>query len=311
MAPDQLAGMRRLLNGKPISALGFGCSSLWAKPRFDADVAHDILLAADAAGINHFDTSPSYADGEVRLARFLKGRDLGRYVISTKVGTHQNADGSLWRSFAIDDMRRSFDSSLSRLGVEKVDILYLHGPALDDMSRPVLDFLLEQKARGRADHIGINSFDPPVVQAALDLPLDAVMLQYSVADLRFERLIRQLHAKGTMVMAGTILAQSIFDPRTFMPTNLNSLWYFLRAFKNGPTFPFKGMALARKMKRLDMTPHEAALRFAVGHPLVTSCLFGTTRAAHVVANAAAASRPLTKEQRAMLGSRIPEAPQRY
>lgn len=296
--------MRRLLNGKPISALGFGCSSLWAKPRFHADAAHEILLAADASGINHFDTSPSYGDGEVRLARFLKGRDLGRYVISTKVGTHQRTDHSLWRSFEIGDMKRSFDASLSRLGVDKVDVLYLHGPALENLSRPVLDFLLEQKAQGRASYIGINSFDPPVVQAALSLPLDAVMLQYSVADLRFERLIRQLHEQGKMVMAGTILGQSIFDAKTFIPTNLNSLWYFLRAFKNGPAFPFKGMALARKMRRLDMTPHEAALRFAVGHPLLTSCLFGTTRASHVVANTAAAAQPLKPEQRAMLGCRF-------
>ncbi len=66
--------MKALPNGKPVSALGFGCSSIWAKPSFSEQAARTILEVAVESGINHFDTSPSYGsgEGERRLADFLR-----------------------------------------------------------------------------------------------------------------------------------------------------------------------------------------------------------------------------------------------
>jgi aryl-alcohol dehydrogenase-like predicted oxidoreductase len=295
--------LRSLANGKTISALGFGCSSLWAKPTFAESDAQLILETADRAQINHFDTSPSYAEGEARLGRFLKGRDLSRYVVSTKVGTHPLPDGGMKRSFEPQDLRRSFEQSLRQLGVGHVDILYLHGPSAADISQPVLRFFDEEKQRGRITYSGVNSFDRDVLEATVRSPIDAVMLQYSAVDLRCEQLIERLHGLGKMVMAGTILGQSVYDLRKFIPTNRNALWYLARALKNDPLFPITGWRFAKRAARLELTPHEAALRFAVCHPLVTSCLFGTTRPAHVTANMTTAGHVMSPGQREFLAGR--------
>lgn len=292
--------LRRLPDGKTISALGFGCSSLWAKPGFDPEQAQAILETAERCGINHFDTGPSYADGEPRLGRFLARRDPDRLVVSTKIGTHARDDGSHWRSFKVGDVRSSFERSLRRLGVERVDILYLHGPAIADLSDELLRYLEQLKASGRIGFSGVNSFDPPLVRALLDLPIDVVMLQYNLADLRFESLIPELHARGKVVVAGTILAQGIYALRGFLPTDAKKAWYLLRALKNDPLFALHGARLARRLRAESLDPHEAAVRFVAGHPLICSGMFGTSQAAHVAGNAAAARQPMEQALRRRL-----------
>ena len=288
---------RRLPDGKPISALGFGCSSAWAKPEFPAVRAIDMLERAVTEGINHFDTAPSYADGEVRLGAFLKGRDLSTLVVSTKVGTEH---GDHRRSFDPARMRVSVAGSLGRLGVPTVDILYLHGPQASDLNPATFNFFEGLKAEGLIRYSGVNSFDPAVVAACLDTPIDAVMLQYSVADRRFDRLIERLADAGKIVIAGTILAQGVFDLRTFVPRDRKSLWYLLRALKNDPLFVVKGRRLARRLARTGLGAHEAAVRFAVSNPRITSNLFGTGNPTNLVANAKAGRRLLSEEQVRML-----------
>ncbi|MGB0972058.1 MAG: aldo/keto reductase [Mycobacterium sp.] len=293
MQPDAGTSRRALPNGKPISPLGFGCSSRWSKPSFPADAATAMLETAFANGINHYDTAPSYADGEARLGVFLRGRDASRLVISTKVGTEA---GDHHRSFDPERMRRSFDASLNRLGLDCVDILYLHGPTVADLSADVFAFFDTLKAEGRIEYCGVNSFDPLVVTRCVDAPVDAVMLQYSVSDRRFDRLIEQLANRGRVVIAGTILAQGIFDLKTFVPRDRASMWYLLRALKSDPLFPRRGLSIARRIKRTGLNPHEAAVRFAISNSRLTSCLFGTRDQAHLVANARLAGRPLSTEQ---------------
>lgn len=302
MQPDANTARRALPNGKPISSLGFGCSSRWAKPSFPPEQATAMLEAAYANGINHFDTAPSYGDGEARLGMFLRGRDLSGLVISTKVGTE---GGDHHRSFDPKRMRRSFDRSLDLLGVDKIDILYLHGPSMADLTRDVFAFFDALKAEGRIDYCGVNSFAPAVVAKCVDAPVDAVMLQYSVSDRRFDRLIDQLANKGRVVIAGTILAQGIFDLKTFIPRDRASTWYLLRALKNDPLFPRRGLQIARRIQATGLDPHEAAVRFAVSNSRLTSCLFGTRSQAHLLANARLAERPLSEEQVRRLRGDVP------
>lgn len=259
-----------------------------------------MLEAAVAEGICHFDTAPSYADGEARLGKFLQGRDRSPLVISTKVGTeHQTHE----RSFEPLRMQASLDGSLRRLGIGHVDVLYLHGPSLGDLNTATLDFFEREKAEGRITWSGVNSFDPDVVAALIDSPIDAVMLQYSIADRRFDDLIDRLHDKGKIVIAGTILAQGIFDPRTFIPRNRQSLWYLLRAIKNDPAFALNGWRLSRRIARTGLTANEAAIQFAISHPHITSSLFGTSKLTHLISNAQAANQELRARDLALLAGR--------
>jgi D-threo-aldose 1-dehydrogenase len=106
--------------------------------------AQDTLAAAWKAGIRYFDTAPFYGLGisENRLNPFLRGHKRGDYVVSTKVGRllevckpgERAGIGKFFDTpsrkeifdYTYDGIMRSLDSSLERLGLDQVDILYVH-----------------------------------------------------------------------------------------------------------------------------------------------------------------------------------------
>ncbi len=127
-----------------LSELGFGGAPLGNLYQpLDDDTARATLSAAWQGGIRHFDTAPLYGHGlsEHRTGQFL--RDLPRedFVLSTKVGRllraspHVPADAGLYRSplpfsadydYSYDGIIRSVEDSLQRLGLARIDILYIH-----------------------------------------------------------------------------------------------------------------------------------------------------------------------------------------
>jgi aryl-alcohol dehydrogenase-like predicted oxidoreductase len=293
--------LRSLPNGKAISALGFGCSSVWAKPSYPDETARALLDVLFAEGVNHFDTAPSYGHGtgERRLGRWLAGKPHDRLVVSTKVGTNL-LDGRIERAFTRDRIERSLDGSLARLGVDRVDIVYLHGPGPDDLSTPVLDFLDRLKADGRISYSGVNSFDNRVLMRTAQSPIDVVMLQYNVGDFRNRESMRTLHAAGKVVISGTALARARFAPFSFVPTTRVRLWYLLRMIRHEPLFAFSGLKLSRRLAATGRPPAQAAIQFLTGDPMVLSSLFGTSSVEHARENARAGRGRLPGRARARL-----------
>jgi D-threo-aldose 1-dehydrogenase len=293
--------MRRLPNGKPISALGFGCSSLWAKPGFGEERAQDVLEAARDGGINHFDTAPSYGagHGERRLGAFLARHGAEDFVVSTKIGGNL-IDGQVVRSFDLATVRKSFEGSLQRLGVERVDMLYLHGPQEAELTDELLRFLEDEKARGRIGYSGMESGNLALFRRMPGTPLDVAMLHYNAVDQSAEPLIQALVAAGKTIVSGTSLAQAKFAFGTFVPRGRNSLWYALRMAKNDPFFWLRGPGAARRLKQLRPSAAAAAIGFVTAHPLITSGLFGSSSPDHVAANAEAGHHPLTPAERQTL-----------
>jgi aryl-alcohol dehydrogenase-like predicted oxidoreductase len=293
--------MRQLPNGKPISALGFGCSSLWAKPGYDEDDAQAVLQAAVDGGINHFDTASSYGPGhgERRLGTFLSGRNPDDFVISTKVGGNF-LDGTIQRGFDTALISRSFGESLNRLGLDRVDILYLHGPQESDLTDELMRFFEDEKARGRISYCGLESPHLGIFEKLPSLPIDVAMLHYNAVDQSAETLIQTLCAAGKFIISGTSLAQAKFAFGTFVPTSKHSIWYLLRMIKNDPLFFLQKRTMAQQLSQMRDSPHAAAIGFVTGHPLITSSLFGSSSVAHVAGNAKAGHNPLTVEECAAL-----------
>jgi D-threo-aldose 1-dehydrogenase len=297
MVESQSQWMRTLPNGKAISALGFGCSSLWAKPGFCEVTAQLMLDVAVAQGINHFDTSPSYGagTGERRLGDFLKKNNPEKFVISTKVGTNY-ISGKIVRGFNSDLLRRSFDESLNRLGLQYVDILYLHGPSCADLTDDVFRFFDDQKTAGRIRYSGVNSFDNKVLDYCVDKPIDAVMLQYNAGDFRNYSQLVKLSGTGKLIFSATVLAQATFRLSTFLPRNRQSLWYLLRALRKDPFFVVRGQRLLRRLQKFGPNPEESMIRFLTNHPKILSGLFGTSKIAHIRENALFGKRTMTSDE---------------
>lgn len=142
------------------SRLVYGTSGLggvWGT--VDPSESIDALLYAFDNGISVLDTAPSYSMAETYVGEALKRWSGPRPFISTKVGRLRADDAhTTITDYSVEGMKKSFHNSLTTLGVDKVDLLFLHEPQLVPLSHmeQILQTLNEFKAEGLTDRIGVG-----------------------------------------------------------------------------------------------------------------------------------------------------------
>jgi len=179
-----------------IDALGFGCASLGNLYHTVSDAeASDILTTAWANGFRYFDTAPHYGQGlsERRVGDALRGSDRSDYVLSTKVGRLLRPAGyaaerhgfvspmpfDIEYDYSYDGVMRSFEDSLQRLGLDRIDILYMHdigtvthGDDNDRLFPVAMDggyrAMDELRQSGRVSAIGLGVNEYEVCEQALE-----------------------------------------------------------------------------------------------------------------------------------------------
>jgi D-threo-aldose 1-dehydrogenase len=195
-----------------LSPIGFGgapIGNLFSVVEDDA--AQMALQSAWNGGVHYFDTAPYYGYGlsEQRLGRFLSRLGTAKATLSTKVGRlisaadagapalgEYAAKGNAVFDYSRDGVLRSFESSLERLQVERIDILLLHdvgaathGPYHAEMLRQALDEALptmaQLRAQGGCSAIGIGVNEESVcLEVMRHFDLDCILLagRYSLLD---------------------------------------------------------------------------------------------------------------------------------
>lgn len=276
--------------GLEVSELGFGCASWWGKPRFEERAALGLVHEAIDLGITLFDTGASYSAGEAepRLGRALKGRDASDLVIATKAGTFHAGGGRIGRDMTPAAVVASAERSLRNLGLESLGLLQLHGPSAAELNDDMLAALDSLKARGLARAVGLNSFDPAVIDQALGLSaIDVVMVDYNVLRPEREPLIARAAAAGKGVLAGMPLAMGHTRPLLARLKGPRDLWYAARALANHRGELARGRRFRFLHELPGMTGSQAALAYVLADPRVSAAVFGATRAEHLRENAAA------------------------
>ena len=157
-------------SGLRVTRLGLGCASIGGLyGDIPDDQAVSVVHRALSLGLNLLDTAPLYGAGksEIRLGQALVGVPRDSYVLASKVGrvlvpTEQDQQVGAFKDpapyqpvfdFSYDGVMRSFEDSLKRLGVDRIDILHIHDPdnhwqeAIDG-AYPALD-----KLRGAGRHL--------------------------------------------------------------------------------------------------------------------------------------------------------------
>ena len=138
-----------------LSRLGLGNMRLPTKNgRIDEERAAAIVDEALASGINYFDTAYVYHSGESEpfLGRTLKRHPRSSYHLATKFNVDANPD-----------IEKTFEDQLARLDTDYVDFYLFHCVTREtarkymDPDRHYLDYLLQQKAKGRIRHLGFSS----------------------------------------------------------------------------------------------------------------------------------------------------------
>jgi 1-deoxyxylulose-5-phosphate synthase len=286
--------------GLRVSELGFGCSSFWAKQAFPESRALALVEQAIDGGITFFDTGPSYAAGnaERRLGCVLRSlRKTAPLTVCSKVGTHAAENGRLFRDWSPRAVKTSVNRSLERLGIDRLQVLHLHGPDIADLTPPLLEALADLKREGLVSCIGINSFDDTVIRFGLTIPLfDSFMIEYNVLKKRNAALLTEIAASGAGAVIGTPVAQALFRPAAALwPMNQKKIWELARALKNHR----HDLGAARAYQFLNelpgMTGAQAALAFVLQAQSFATAVFGTTSASHLSLNLAAAQITLPSE----------------
>ncbi|MEV0446109.1 aldo/keto reductase [Streptomyces spectabilis] len=299
--------LRRLGRGPvavtELSLGGAGLGNLYA-PVGDEDAARALDAAWDA-GLRSFDTAPHYGLGlsERRIGAALRGRPRAAYTLSTKVGRllepvtgpvrgDDLADGGFavpaahrrrW-DFSADGVRRSLESSLTRLGLDRVDVVYLHDP--DDHGEQAFREAYPALERLRAEGV-VGAIGAGMNQAAMltrfvrDTDVDAVLCagRYTLLDqTALPALLPAAHERGVSVVIGGVFNSGLLaDPRD------GARFDYAQA---PPVLLDRARRLRALAGRHGIGLRAAALAFPFGHPAVTSVLVGV-HAPHHVRDAAA------------------------
>jgi D-threo-aldose 1-dehydrogenase len=302
-------------SGLRLSPLSFGAAPIGnLYQQTSAAEADSALETAWQAGIRYFDTAPHYGLGlsERRVGRALRGRPREEFVLSTKVGRllvddpggagRRDDEGfdvpatlRRERDYSRDGVLRSIEESLQRLGLDRVDIVYVHDP--EDFWQqavceavPALVDLREQGVIG-AVGVGMNQaamLGDFIAQSDIDL----VMLggRYTLLE---------QGALDTMLPLALRRGVSVVNVGVFNSGLLARETPPAQAMYNYEPAPSalieRARALAAVCGEHGVSLPAAAAQFSLLHPAVVSVAIGCRSGEQVQRNVALFSTPVPTE----------------
>jgi D-threo-aldose 1-dehydrogenase len=276
------------------------------------DAATATVDAAWDAGVRLFDTAPLYGHGlaETRLGRALRRRPRDEYVLSSKVGRllePDDADPGIFRvdrglaprfDYSRDGVLRSIDDSLTRLGLDRLDVALVHDP--DDHESEALDgalpTLVALRDEGVVRAIGAGMNQSEMLGRFVErVDLDCVLLagRYTLLDDRGADFLDACTARGLGVLLGGVFNSGIL------------------AGAAAPTYDYAPadravVARVERMRtaceRFGVPLPAAALDHASHHPAVSAVVVGARTPAEVRADVAWAGAGVPDALRAELAT---------
>ncbi len=285
------------------------------------DTAATLIGHAYDAGVRYFDTAPHYGHGrsERRMGDALRMRPRDEYLLSTKVGRllEPRADAPRDQHGYVDTLpfvqhydysaagvRRSHEDSLQRLGLARVDILYIHdidrathGDAHERRLKDLLDgglpALAALKAEGRIGGYGLGVNDVAICLQVLEhADLDAILLagRYTLADhSALAELLPECERRGVAIVLGGPFNSGILATGAH-PAN-GSTPYFNYA-PASPAIVERVAAIERVCAEFDVPLPAAALQFPAAHPAIATVIPGVRSVAEFDANWRLAQGPI-------------------
>lgn len=306
---------RQLLeNGLRVDPVGLGCMSFGGVygPTNERE-AHETLARAVDLGIDFLDTANVYGLGrsEEIVGRFLKGTGSSLRV-ATKAGIWRDQEhGNRGFNNKPKYLRAELEGSLSRLGLDRVDLFYIHRRDPDLEIEEVMECLLELKAEGKIGGIGFSEIAPASLRRAVSVgPVDAVQSEYSLwSRLPELGLIQACEELGVALVAFSPLGRGLFsdavpDPAQFSEADFRR--HIPRFQEPNFTFNLKTVAQFREFA-LDHKQSTAAM--AIAWCLAKSDRIipipGTRSAEHLIECVKGASITMTDEMLAEIQRLLP------
>lgn len=275
-----------------VSRLGLGGSSLGGMYRESNEgEAFEVIEAFRDLGLNYIDTAPSYGYGlsEERIGKALIGIPRDEYVLSSKVGELITHDGlppayqlfkgvgtrsKVW-DFSRDGVLRSIESSLKRLQVDAIDILFIHDAYREKADQaiseafPALD---ELRSAGAVRAIGVGMSDIGVLSRfARECDVDCFLSfgTYSLLDsTALDEFFPLCEEKNISIVLG-----APFDSGILASDLTGDVKY---RYHDAPAEILeKARAINDVCSKYGVPLKAAALQYVLRHPVVVATIPGT------------------------------------
>jgi len=239
--------------------------------------ARATIRATFKSEINFLDTAASYGDGESERRIGLVLRELGGVPDGVVLAT--KADRSLdTGDFSGDQMKRSVDRSLRLLGIDRLQLCYLHDPehvSFEEITRPggALDVLQRLTAEGVIEHLGMAGGPIDLMMRYVDLGcFDAVIThnRYTLLNREAEPLLAQASRLGIAAVNAAPYGSGMLAKGPGV--------YPRYMYRDAPAeMVERARTIEATCARHGVRLAAAALQFSLRDPRVTSTIVGMTR----------------------------------
>jgi aryl-alcohol dehydrogenase-like predicted oxidoreductase len=305
-------------NGRAVGAVGFGAMSFggFYGPTTESE-SHNALAACLETGTTHWDTANVYGPeiSERVIGAFFKANPgtRGKVHLATKGAITRNLETGV-RTFDNSEahLRKALEGSLTRLGIEQVDLYYIHRREAARPIEEVMQTLLRFKQEGKIGGIGLSEVAPATIRRAAAVgPVDAVQSEYSIWTRLPELGVIQACAEiGAAFVAFSPLGRGIFTGTVRDVESFGKL-----DFRRGnPRFVEPNFsanlgaleALHMFARARGVTAGQIALAWVLAQGPHIVPIPGTRHAKHVIENAGAGEIALSAADLAELERRLPK-----
>jgi aryl-alcohol dehydrogenase-like predicted oxidoreductase len=309
---------RRLGHGGPqVSAIGLGCMSIGIADVYTSSVQDDsqalrLIQRALDLGLNFLDTANIYGDSEIKVGKALLGRRHS-IILATKFGI---VTDSLGQDRGVDgtpeNARRACDQSLQRLGVEQVDLYYLHRVDPKVEIEETVGAMAELVRAGKVRYLGLSEASPQTVRRAHEIhPIAAVQTEYSLFSREPEDdLLPVLRDLGIALVAYSPLGRGFLGGRFRSVADLApGDWRRGNPRFQGERFA-KNLSIADRLRELAKekrcTPAQLALAWLLRRHQDVIPIPGTSSLARLEENIHAADVPLSEQDLNRVENAVPK-----
>lgn len=264
------------------SAISLGCMRMGGLDEVRVDAIMDTALEN---GINFFDHADIYGKGtaEKVFGEYLK-RHPGvreKMMIQTKCAIH---DGQF--DFSKEHILKSVDGSLSRLGVDYIDVLLLHRP--DTLMEPdeVAEAFDKLESSGKVRYFGVsnqNMMQMELLKTAVKQPLIINQLQFSVTEAGMVTSGMNVNMKNaeSVMHDGSFLEYSRIKNITIQAWSPFQYGFFKGNFVDSDEFPELNEKLAEIGEKYGLTKTGVAAAWILRHPANMQLIAGTMNPGHL------------------------------
>ena len=269
--------------GLEVPRIALGCAHIGKNGR---DEAIACVHSALELGIDYLDTAPLYKS-EAYMGEALQGVPRDSYILATKIGRLPDGQGGFIFDYTRDGVLRSLENSLSALRIDRVDILHIHDPDVEDKYEEAINegypALAELRSQGVVSAIGagMNEWEMELdFSRAGDFDCFLLAGRYTLLEQTSLAALQEWQDRGIGVFAGGIFNSGILATGDSEVARYN---YELAP----PHIRARARQLEAICGRYQVPLNAAALQFVQAHPAYTSLIIGADRAPQVAENLAA------------------------